>query len=114
DLRMPDRRWLEPSTRAAFDAHLDAKVAAELEVLTRMYHEGTHLDPWARGSRGGVYLSMDELDAFLDDYTALLNWYGSKHKDVGPGIRSMAVRCMVFPMDESPAANLDKSDERRL
>ena len=102
DLRIPDRRRFESSTQAAFDAHLDAKMATELELLTRMYNDGRHLDPWTRGSRGGVYLSMDELDRFLDDYVALLNWYGHKHDGPGPGVRAVAVRYLAFPMDETP------------
>jgi hypothetical protein len=94
DLRMPDRRGLEPSARATFDAHLDAKMAAELELLTRMYKQRRHLDPWTRGSRGGLYLSIDELDAFLDD----------------PGRRAIAVRCLAVPMDESSTRDAAEDD----
>jgi Helix-turn-helix domain len=102
DLRIPDRRRLDSSTQAAFDAHLDAKIANELRLLTRMYDQRRHLDPWTKGSRGGVYLSMGELDSFLEDYVALLNWYGHKHDGVGPGVRAVAVRYLAFPVDETP------------
>lgn len=51
-LRTPDRRRLDSSTQAAVDAHLDATMANELQLLTRMYDQRRHLDPGPGGHAG--------------------------------------------------------------
>lgn len=62
-------------------------------------------DEWARSSRinnATVSLTLDQLQQVADLLTTTLNDFLDAHRDqTGPGLRRIAVRTAVFPIDEA-------------
>jgi len=61
----------------------------------------------AKASRASGYYTREDLDAILDEYTALLNKYGHRAQDAPPGARLMQLRMFYIP--DEPAESPESS-----
>ena len=52
---------------------------------------------WAKASRASGYYTAGDLDAFFDEYSALLAKYGHGRQDAPPGARLMQLRMFYIP-----------------
>jgi len=80
-----------------------AKVRAEhdIDLYFRVLTEYEGPDGWAQSSRGGSYMTKQELLAFFDEYLALLRKYEHAAYDAPEGARPVALRFFAVP-DDTP------------
>jgi hypothetical protein len=57
--------------------------------------------PAAAANHAGGYYTAEDLDAFFNDYMALLFKYGHTAKDAPPGARPMLLRMFYIPEEPS-------------
>lgn len=92
DLRMPERAELDPAARELFDRFVRARAAEEVELFSRLPPRFLYPDAWHQSSRGGLRLTSTELAEFVEDYLALLTWYGFRNREPDPHAHEIAVR----------------------
>jgi DNA-binding transcriptional ArsR family regulator len=100
DLRFPRRSQQSDEMRALFDDINRHKFADDLELWSRFLERGEELGEWADAvpfSRGALRLTQDELEAFFEDYLALLKRYWRADHEAPPGSRRMLMRFIAFP-----------------
>jgi DNA-binding transcriptional ArsR family regulator len=101
DLREPDYDSLSEQDRAALDEWRASQIPDELALVSRFVRDVRKHGPWARASRAGGYYTAEDLDAFFNDYIALVHKYGHNAEDAPPGARPMQLRMFYLP--EEPA-----------
>jgi DNA-binding transcriptional ArsR family regulator len=79
DRRMPDLSTLAPDDRLAAEALMRARFEEDLEG-------------WTQGSRGGGYMTLDEMRQFHDEYVKLLRRFTHGPEDAPPGAKPVIVR----------------------
>ncbi len=99
DIRLPTPDQLAPQDRPALEAFHQAWMAEERELLDRFPAAYLRDPAWAKASRGMAHVSAQELDAFFEEYIALLRKYS--HRDAAPDARAVMVRLLAFPWDSS-------------
>jgi len=97
DLREPDYDSLSPQDRAALDEWRASQIPGELDLVNRFVREVRKHGNWAKSSRAGGYYTAEDLDAFFNDYMALLFKYGHTAKDAPPGAKPMQLRMFYIP-----------------
>jgi DNA-binding transcriptional ArsR family regulator len=97
DLREPDYDGLSPDDRAALDEWRATQVPGELDLVNRFIRDVRKHGPWAKSSRASGYYTPEGLDAFFNDYMALLNKHGHTAEDAPPGARPMQLRMFYLP-----------------
>ncbi len=97
DLREPDYDSLSPAERAALDEWRAGQIPAELALVNRFVRDLRRHGKWARAYRSTGYYTADDLDAFFDDYAALLARYGHTAQDKPAGARLMQLRMFYIP-----------------
>jgi DNA-binding transcriptional ArsR family regulator len=98
DLRLPERDQLDADTLEVFERLWRLRAAEEMALFARVLRRFSYPDAWHRGSRGGLHLTLVELEAFFEDYLELLTRYGQKRSAATPGTRQIAVRFYAFPL----------------
>jgi hypothetical protein len=101
-MREPDYASLSPQDRAALDEWRAGQIPGELALVNRFIREVRQHGRWAKAARADGYFTAEGLDAFFDDYMALLHKYGYTTADAPPGARPMQVRMFYLP--DEPAA----------
>jgi DNA-binding transcriptional ArsR family regulator len=97
DLREPDYDTLGPRDRAALDEWRAGQIPGELALVNRFIRDVRRHGGWAKASRADGYYTAEDLDAFFDDYAALLAKYGHTARDAPPGARPMQLRMFYIP-----------------
>jgi DNA-binding transcriptional ArsR family regulator len=97
DHREPDYDRLSPEDRAALDEWRAQQIPGELALVNRFLRDIRQHAKWAKASRASGYYTVEDLEALLDDYTALLSKYGHSAADAPPGARPMQLRMFYIP-----------------
>jgi DNA-binding transcriptional ArsR family regulator len=100
DLREPDYDSLSGPDQAALDEWRAGQIPGEVDLFNRYLREFRAHGPWAKASRADGYFTEAGLDAFMNDYIALLNKHGHTADTAPPGARLMQLRMFYIP-DES-------------
>ena len=111
DLREPDYDSLSEQDRAALDEWRASQIPRELALVNRFVREARKHGAWAKSSRAGGYYTAADLDAFFNDYIALLLKYGHSAEDAPPGARPMQLRMFYLPDEPSETSEPTKPVE---
>ncbi|MCX4972748.1 transcriptional regulator [Streptomyces sp. NBC_00620] len=99
DIRRPPQEELTEAERA-MSAELDRMRMEEDVELARQFTAGqAESEGWMRGSRSLIHLTKGELDAFHDDYLALLARYARGPEDAPDDARPVLLRWFGLPAD---------------
>jgi hypothetical protein len=79
--------------------HTKARAEHDIDLYFRVLAQYEGPQGWAQSSRGGSYLTKQELHAFFSEYLALLGKYA---RDAHDGARPVALRFFAIP-DEAAA-----------
>jgi DNA-binding transcriptional ArsR family regulator len=97
DHREPDYDSLSPQDQAALDEWRAGQIPGEVALVNRFIRDVRRHGGWAKASRAGGYYTREDLDAIMDEYTALLNKYGHSAQEAPPGARPMQLRMFYIP-----------------
>ena len=97
DHREPDYDSLSPEDKAALDEWRAGQIPGEVALVNRFIADVRKHGGWAKASRARGYYTREDLDAILDEYTALLNKYGHSAREAPPGARLMQLRMFYIP-----------------
>ncbi|GAA3242577.1 ArsR/SmtB family transcription factor [Nonomuraea helvata] len=101
DMRVPTPDQLPPEDRAVL-AEFHRIGFEEDRALMERFPAAYRADPdWAKGSRGLARMTKEELNAFYDEYVALLLRHSHTAEDAPPDARPVYVRFFTLPADES-------------
>lgn len=99
DIRRPPQGELTEAERA-MSAELERMRMEEDVELARQFTAGqAESEGWMRGSRSLSHLTKAELDAFHDDYLALLTRYARGPEDAPDDARPVLLRWFGLPAD---------------
>jgi hypothetical protein len=107
DLRFPRRSQQTPQAREIIDEMNRLGFAADLETFLRMMAESDGTGGWADAfpySRGTLWVTLDELLAFFEDYIALLKRYQRPPEHTPDDARLVLTRFFAFPAPADDAA----------
>ncbi|HEX6525489.1 MAG TPA: helix-turn-helix domain-containing protein [Streptosporangiaceae bacterium] len=99
DIRMPSPARMSPEVRDAAEQLNRLHMADDIQLYIRAMAEYAGSEGWTRASRGGWYMTREELDAFFEDYIALLNRHGHTADDAPSGARLIALRFFAAPAE---------------
>lgn len=105
DFRLPPRSRQDSDLRAAVDEVTRLSFADDVAALTRWLSEGS--GEWADAvpySRGTIRVSSGELQAFVEEYIALVSKYARRGERLPAGARAVATRLLAYPMGEEEMA----------
>jgi DNA-binding transcriptional ArsR family regulator len=97
DHREPDYDTLSPEDRAVLDEWRSQQIPGELALVSRYVRDFRKHGKWARASRAAGWYTVDDLEALMDEYIALLHKYGHSAQDAPPGARLMQLRMFYIP-----------------
>ncbi|MFD3706702.1 ArsR/SmtB family transcription factor [Nocardia sp. NPDC058658] len=100
DLRYRLDKDQSPEMRELLEGLVAQHITEDIESFQRFRAERDHLGDWADAmpfSRGAIYATREELDAFCEDYLALLKRFQSTHAEGRPGTRRVLTRFIAFP-----------------
>jgi hypothetical protein len=86
-----------PRDAAALDEWRAGQIPGEPELASRFIRDVRRHGKWARAYRATGYYTAGDLDAFFDDYAALLARHGHTAQDIPPGARLMQLRMFYIP-----------------
>ena len=104
DHREPDYDSLSPQDQAALDEWRAGQIPGEVALVNRFIRDVRRHGGWAKASRAGGYYTREDLDAIMDEYTALLNKYGHSAQEAPPGARPMQLRMFYIPDEPAEPA----------
>jgi DNA-binding transcriptional ArsR family regulator len=104
DHREPDYDSLSPEDKAALDEWRAGQIPDEVALVNRFIRDVRRHGGWAKASRAGGYYTREDLDAIMDEYTALLNKYGHSAQEAPPGARPMQLRMFYIPDEPAEPA----------
>jgi DNA-binding transcriptional ArsR family regulator len=108
-VQAPDPAKMAAAEWSAAIEHTRARAEHDIDLYFRVLTQYEGPQGWAQSSRGGSYLTRQELHAFFDEYLALLRKYGHGARDAPVGARPVALRFFAVP-DEAAAGG--DSDEQ--
>jgi hypothetical protein len=83
--------------------HTKVRAEHDIDLYFRVIAQYEGPDGWAQSSRGGSYLTKDELLAFFQEYLALLRKYERTADEAPEDARPLAFRFFTVP--DAPAPN---------
>ena len=96
----PDPAKMEAAEWSAAIEHAQAKAEHDIDLYFRVLTQYEGPGGWAQSSRGGFYMTKEELLAFYQEYLALLWKYGhASARDAPAGARPVALRFFTVPDD---------------
>jgi DNA-binding transcriptional ArsR family regulator len=110
DIRFPRRSEQGPELRRAMAELERLAFARDLEAFSRFQVERDELGEWSDAlpySRGLIWANLAELEAFFEDYIALLKRYQRSAETASPGARMILTRFLAFP---APTTDEDQED----
>ena len=100
DLRLPSPDQLAPENRAVLEEFHRVGYEEDRGLFER-FPAAYRADPsWAKGSRGLARMTKEDLDAFYNEYVALLLRYSPKADEAPPDARPVYIRLFTLPADE--------------
>jgi len=98
-IQAPDPAKMTSAEWSAAIAHTRAKAEHDIDLYFRVLTQYEGPEGWAQSSRGGFYMTRQELHAFFQEYLALLWKYGHTAHDAPDGARPVALRFFAVPDD---------------
>jgi hypothetical protein len=87
--------------------HTRARAEHDIDLYFRVLTQYEGPQGWAQSSRGGFYMTKQELHAFFTEYLALQRKYGHGAHDAPDGARPVALRFFAIPDDAAPAGTAE-------
>jgi DNA-binding transcriptional ArsR family regulator len=100
DLRFAPVSRQSTEMRAVFDELNRLAVATDLEQFARFQLRRDDMGAWAdtlRYSRGTIRITVEDFDAFFEDYIALLRRYSRPREEDKDTARTILTRFLTFP-----------------
>lgn len=101
-IQAPDPAKMEAAEWTAAIEDAKAKAEHDIDLYFRVLTQYEGPEGWAQSSRGGSYMTKQELLAFFDEYLALLRKYEHAAHDAPEGARPVALRFFAVPDDAAP------------
>jgi DNA-binding transcriptional ArsR family regulator len=98
-IQVPDPAKMAAAEWSAAVEHARAKAKHDIDLYFRVLTQYEGPEGWAQSSRGGFYMTKQELLAFYKEYIALQWKYGHTARDAPPGARPVALRFFAVPDD---------------
>jgi DNA-binding transcriptional ArsR family regulator len=97
-IQAPDPAKMEAAELSAAIEQAKVKADHDIDLYFRVLAQYEGPDGWAQSSRGGLYLTKEELHAFYQDYLALLWKHGhAAARDAPEDARPVALRFFAVP-----------------
>lgn len=100
DLRYRLDKTQSPEMRELLEGLVAQYITEDVETFQRFLAEREQLGEWGDVmpfSRGAIYATPEELEAFCEDYLALLKRFQATHAEGRPGTRWVLTRFLAFP-----------------
>lgn len=100
DLRYRLDKGQPPEMRELLEGLVAQHITDDIEMFQRFRDEREQLGDWGDVmpfSRGAIYATREELEAFCEDYLVLLKRFQSTHAADRPGARRVLTRFIAFP-----------------
>ncbi|MBC7300133.1 MAG: helix-turn-helix domain-containing protein [Nocardia sp.] len=100
DLRYRLDKGQSPEMRELLEGLVAQHITDDIEMFQRFRDEREQLGDWGDVmpfSRGAIYATREELEAFCEDYLVLLKRFQSTHAADRPGARRVLTRFIAFP-----------------
>jgi DNA-binding transcriptional ArsR family regulator len=104
-IQAPDPAKMAAAEWSAALEHARAKSEHDIDLYFRVLTQYAGPDGWAQSSRGGYYMTKQELLAFFQEYLALQSKYGHDARDAPAGARPVALRFFAVPDDTALDGN---------
>ena len=101
-VQAPDPAKMAAAEWSAAIEHTRARAEHDIDLYFRVLSQYEGPEGWAQSSRGGSYLTKQEVHAFFSEYLALLRKYAHDARDAPDGARPVALRFFAIP-DEAAA-----------
>jgi DNA-binding transcriptional ArsR family regulator len=98
-IQAPDPAKMAAAEWSAAVEHTRAKAEHDIDLYFRVLTQYEGPDGWAQLSRGGFYMTKEELLAFYKEHMALQWKYGHAAHDASKGARPVALRFFAVPDD---------------
>lgn len=98
-IQAPDPAKMVAAEWSAAIEHTKARAEHDIDLYFRVLTEYEGPEGWAQMSRGGSYMTKQELLAFFNDYLALLRKYEHAGHGAPEGARPVALRFFAVPDD---------------
>jgi DNA-binding transcriptional ArsR family regulator len=96
-IQPPDPAKMAAAEWSAAVEHTKARAEHDIDLYFRVLSQYEGPEGWAQSSRGGSYMTKQELHAFFADYLALLRKHGHDAHDAPDGARPVALRFFAVP-----------------
>ncbi|WP_410564413.1 ArsR/SmtB family transcription factor [Amycolatopsis sp. cmx-4-61] len=103
DIYTPPGLELTPDEREAMLKLGALKMSHDLGLVTRAYAGYENSEGWNQIHRAGLYLTKEQVKSFVEEYQNLVWKYATEPGQHPEGSRSVAVRFIVVPDEESTA-----------
>jgi len=113
-IQAPDPAKMAAAEWSAAMEHTRAKAEHDIDLYFRVLAQYEGPDGWAQSSRGGFYMTKQELLAFFKEYLALQWKYGHTAQDAPPGAKPVALRFFAVPDDTALEQNSGELQSPRL
>ncbi|MFI6292702.1 ArsR/SmtB family transcription factor [Nonomuraea sp. NPDC050790] len=101
DIRTPNFRDVAPESRAVLEEFYRIGMDEDRALMER-FPDAYRRDPdWTKASRGFGRMTKEDLDAFHEEYIALLFKYSHRASDAPPDSRPLFIRMFALPADDS-------------
>ncbi|MFE3546602.1 ArsR/SmtB family transcription factor [Nocardia sp. NPDC059177] len=100
DLRYRMDRAGSPEVRGLLEGLVEQHIAEDVAAFEQFRAERGELGEWADMmpfSRGAIYATPAELEAFFEEYMVLLKRFQATHQRDRPGARRVLTRFLAFP-----------------
>ena len=104
-IQAPDPAKMAAAELSAAMEHTRAKAEHDIDLYFRVLAQYEGPEGWAQSSRGGFYMTKQELLGFFQEYIALQWKYGHTAKDAPAGARPVALRFFAVPDDTALDGN---------
>jgi DNA-binding transcriptional ArsR family regulator len=98
-IQAPDPAKMASAEWSAAIAHARAQAEHDIDLYFRVLTQYEGPEGWAQSSRGGFYMTRQEVLAFFEEYIALQRKYGHTAHDAPEGARPVALRFFTVPDD---------------
>ena len=98
-IQAPDPAKMAAAEWSAAIEHARARAEHDIDLYFRVLAQYEGPEGWAQSSRGGCYMTKQELLAFFQEYIALLRKYGHAAQGAPDGARPVALRFFAIPDD---------------
>ena len=101
-VQAPDPAKMTAAELSAAIEHTRPRAKHDIDLYFRVLTQYEGPGGWAQLSRGGSYLTREEVSSFFGEYLALLRKYDRTAADAAEGARPVALRFFAVPDDPAP------------